>query len=256
MNVTGGSTARNVMAENDKTQTGEANAVKHKYGRINKEYAMQLATCAPEADGPIYMVNLMKYFEVAQYDDSSAPAISGREADDKYNPASVLNKIGASIVFVADVLDDHVGDEDWDRIAIVRYATRLSFIEMQSRKDFGEKHVHKAAGMLRTTLLASRPLDESLDKRDRPQPLELRYLVMVVRQTTDRESVLASIPESVSFTVEGTVLSDGRFWDTVQLIPVATQTAADELAATLSHLAAESSYVMTLRASIDGLTAA
>lgn len=79
---------------------------------------------------------------------------------------------------------------------------------------------------------------------------------MVVRQTTDRESVLASIPKSVSFTVEGTVLSDGRFWDTVQLIPVATQTAADELAATLSHLAAGSSYVMTLRASIDGLTAA
>ncbi len=241
------------MTKNDNTEEHEVSAVKHKYGRINKDYAMQLATCAPEVDGPIYMVNLMKYFEIAQYDDPSATAISGREADDKYNPVSVLNKIGANIVFVADVLRNHVGDEDWDRIAIVRYATRVSFIEMQSRKDFSEKHVHKAAGMLRTTLLASRPLDESLDNRDRPTPLEFRYLVMVVRQTDNRREVFAN-PDAVSFDVEGTVLSDGRFWDTVQLIPATNEHEADALAQSMTDLVAGTSYAMTLRATIDGLT--
>ena len=39
----------------------------HNYGTIDKEYAMSLATRQPEEDGPLYMVNLMKYHEVAQY---------------------------------------------------------------------------------------------------------------------------------------------------------------------------------------------
>ena len=116
----------------------ETPRIKHNYGKINKEYAMFLATRPPEEDGPIYMVNLMKYHEVAQYEEDAGvdKAISGREADDRYNPAKVLNKIGADIVFAGDVLKNHVGTEDWDRIAVVRYATRKSFIDMQSRPDF------------------------------------------------------------------------------------------------------------------------
>ena len=79
--------------------------LKHNYGTINKEYGIDLATRAPENDGPIYMVNLMKYHEVAQYqsDDGMDKSISGREADDRYNPSSVVSKIGADIDFVADV---------------------------------------------------------------------------------------------------------------------------------------------------------
>ncbi|MFM8852430.1 MAG: hypothetical protein ACKOGL_04440, partial [Acidimicrobiaceae bacterium] len=126
----------------------EAPRLKHKYGTIDKEYGVHLATRPAEEDGPIYMVNLMKYHDVAQYTEDAGveKPISGREADDRYNPASILAKIGATIVFVGDVVSNRSEDEDWDRIAIVRYATRKSFIEMQTRKDFGEKHVHKAAG--------------------------------------------------------------------------------------------------------------
>ncbi|MFY8158784.1 MAG: hypothetical protein ACOVLJ_05035, partial [Ilumatobacteraceae bacterium] len=154
--------------------------LKHKYGRIDLDYAAKLATTPPEQDGPIFMVNLMKYHEVAQYSSTDAPQVSGREADDKYNPASILNKIGADIVFVADVTKNHIGDEDWDRIAIVRYATRKSFIDMQQRKDFAEKHEHKAAGMKRTTIVCCRPVDEALDTRTRPQDFGLRNIVMIV----------------------------------------------------------------------------
>ena len=52
----------------------DAPQLKHKYGRIDKDYAMALATRAPEDDGPIYMVNLMKYHEVAQYDGADTEA--------------------------------------------------------------------------------------------------------------------------------------------------------------------------------------
>ena len=117
--------------------------LKHKYGKIDKDYAISLATRPEAEDGPIYMVNLMKYHEVAQYSDDASPGskpISGREADDRYNPSSILSRIGAAIIFAGDVVGNADGPEDWDRIAVVRYPTRKSFIEMQSRKDFGEKH--------------------------------------------------------------------------------------------------------------------
>ena len=233
----------------------QAPKLKHKYGKIDFDYAAFLATCPPEQDGPIYMVNLMKYHEVAQYENSDQPQVSGREADDKYNPASILNKIGADIVFVADVVKDHIGDEDWDRIAIVRYATRKSFIEMQQRKDFAEKHEHKAAGMMRTTLVCCRPVDESLDLRGRPEGFGLRNVVMIVRQASDREKVLSSLPNSVGMRAEGTIIGDGRKFDTIQFVHVASEAEADALVASINDLAAGESYAMTVSASIDGLTA-
>ena len=230
--------------------------LKHNYGTINKEYGIDLATRAPENDGPIYMVNLMKYHEVAQYqsDDGMDKSISGREADDRYNPASVLSKIGADMVFVADVKKSHVGSEDWDRIAIVRYATRKSFIEMQSRKDFSEKHKHKAAGMLRTIIVCCRPEDIALDKTGRPTVGNSRSVLMVVRQTDNRSSAFSQIENVTNFAAEGTIIGDGRMWDTVQFKAFDSQQQADENAASLKDCLPGSSFVMTLDASMDAIT--
>ena len=230
--------------------------LKHSYGVIDKDYGMFLATRPPDEDGPIYMVNLMKYHDVAQYEEgeTAAQPLSGREADDQYNPSSVLNKIGATIVFVGDVTSNHVGDEDWDRIAIVRYPTRKSFIDMQSRKDFGEKHVHKAAGMLRTTIVCCRPQDEALDTRERPTPLDLRIVAMIVRQSPNRDEVLGSLPSTVNFSAEGTIIGDGRMWDTVQFVPVETDADVATIASTLTNCAPGESYVMGIRASLDAIT--
>ena len=235
----------------------ESDQLKHTYGKINKEYGFSLATCPPEKDGPIYMVNLMKYHEVAQYDgaDSEAAAISGREADDKYNPASVLNKIGADMVFIGDVTANLLGNEDWDRIAVVRYATRKSFIDMQSRKDFSEKHVHKNAGMQRTVIVCCRPEDTSIDTRERPAPsLELRTVAMIVRQTPQRDAAFASLPEAVNFAAEGTIVSDGRMWDTVQFIPVQSADEVPAIAARIADAEPGTAYVMAVRVTLDAFT--
>jgi hypothetical protein len=234
----------------------EAPRLKHKYGTIDKEYGVFLATRPPEEDGPIYMVNLMKYHDVAQYtqDAGVENPISGREADDRYNPSSILGKIGATIVFIGDVVRNRVGDEDWDRIAIVRYATRKSFIDMQSRRDFADKHVHKAAGMQRTIIVCCRPEDVSLDARGRPKNDDERHVLMVVRRTDDRASAFDALPDAVNLSAEGTIIGDGRTWDTVQFVAARSANELEDLHTTTSAKITGDAYVMAVRASMDSIT--
>lgn len=236
----------------------DAPRLKHQYGTIDKQYALHLATRPPEEDGPVYMVNLMKYHEVARYTQDAGvdEPISGREADDRYNPASILAKIGATIVFVGDVTANRAGDEDWDRIAIVRYATRKSFIDMQARRDFSDKHVHKAAGMQRTIIVCCRPEDAGLDARGRPRTDDERHVLMVVRRTGDRAGAFASLPGAVNFAAEGTVIGDGRAWDTVQFVAAAAPGDLAELHADAAAKVDGESYVMSVRASMDSITQA
>ena len=76
-----------------------------------------------------------------------------------YNPSDVLSKIGAQPVFFGEVVAQGTEGE-WDRMAIVKYASRVSFMEMQNRPDFKEKHVHKEAGMLYTNVMGTLPRGE------------------------------------------------------------------------------------------------
>lgn len=230
--------------------------LKHKYGTIDKDYGIFLATRPPAEDGPIYMVNLMKYHEVAQYTDDAGvdKPISGREADDRYNPSSILAKIGATIVFVGDVVSNRAGDEEWDRIAIVRYATRKSFIDMQSRRDFTDKHVHKAAGMQRTIIVCCRPENPALDNRGRPKTDDDRHVLMVVRRTSDRTSAFNEVPNAVNLAAEGTIIGDGRTWDTVQFVAAASPEDLSSMHAKVSQHIAGDAYVMAVHASMDSIT--
>ena len=234
----------------------DAPRLKHKYGTIDKEYGLHLATRPPEEDGPIYMVNLMKYHEVAQYADDAGvdKPISGREADDRYNPTSILAKIGATIVFVGDVVSNRDGDEDWDRIAIVRYATRKSFIDMQTRRDFADKHKHKAAGMQRTIIVCCRPEDASLDTHGRPKADDDRLVAMIVRRNVDRAAAFREVPGAVNLAAEGTIIGDGRKWDTVQFVPVASNEELQRVVASHAALPHGEAYVMGVRASMDAIT--
>jgi hypothetical protein len=126
---------------------------------------------------------------------------------------------------------------------------------MQSRSDFGEKHVHKAAGMARTTLVCCRPLDESIDARNRPMPLEDRLVAMVVRQSSDRDAAFADLAEAVQFGVEGTIIGDGRKWDTVQFIPVSSAAEVEAIAHRVSTENGDA-YVMGVQVTMDSITLA
>jgi hypothetical protein len=223
--------------------SNEKPRLSHEYGRIDKEYGLHLASRPKDEDGPIFMVNLMKYHEVANYEDGQTTAVSGREADDRYNPSSILNKIGADIMFAADVRTTVVG-VDWDRIAVVRYPTRAAFIEMQSRKDFAEKHVHKNAGMLRTIIPCCTPRDKALNTRERPTGgLSLEHVVMVVS---------AGHFPGATFDVEGTIVGDGRGWRNIHLMRVRDEFEADVIADRMQPPG--DGFVMTLTSHLNGLT--
>ncbi len=132
-----------------------------RYGTIDQDYGMKLATTPADEDGPVWMVNLMKYREVADYADGRESTITGQEADDLYSPLDSLAAVGAAPVFFGDVDQQLLGDGTvWDRIGVVKYPTRKSFIDMQSLPTFQESHQHKDAGMESTIVMGTQPMPQ------------------------------------------------------------------------------------------------
>ncbi|WP_394930791.1 hypothetical protein [uncultured Ilumatobacter sp.] len=222
-----------------------------RYGTPNTEYAMSMAMMPPEDDGPVWMVNLMKYREVADYADGRESAISGRDADDAYSPLDSLAAVGAAPVFFGDVDQQLLGDETtWDRVGVVKYPTRKAFIDMQSLPSFQKSHHHKDAGMESTIVIGSQPMEmptppegfEQADWADVPHPPTADdgpvVVVHVLRfhDTAQGTAAAERTPNQMEqyqtaaakvalghgvrisgwFAVEDTIIGDGRAWHQVR----------------------------------------
>lgn len=179
-----------------------------RYGTIDFDYAGRLANCPPADDGPVLMVNYMKYRERAEYRDGTDGGRTGKEADDEYAPTEVLADIGAVVAFFGDVTDDSAST-GWDRIGIVQYPTRRAFIEMQSRQDFRDKHRHKEAGMDHTIVFGVPPHTVAGDAPERTS----RVVFDLVRTETPS----APSTGTVNGPVEGTIMGDGRVWTELRI---------------------------------------
>jgi hypothetical protein len=181
------------------------------FGQIDWEYAGRLATTPSEQDGPIWMVNFMRYKQRADYGDGGDQGITGREADERYAPVEVLKKVGADVAYFGDVVDAEGGSApEWDRIAIVRYPTRRSFIDMQARSDFQEKYVHKEAGMAFTIIVAALPLGPVQGEPDDSGIVSFT----VFPPGSGRTGLTA---EGAFFSIEGTPIGDDRRWERLEV---------------------------------------
>lgn len=249
-----------------------------RYGTVNREYGMHLATMSPEADGPVYMVNLMKYRTVASYADDNAAQISGKEADDLYSPTDILREIGAEVPFFGEVELQTAGDDVvWDRIGVVKYPTRRSFIDMQSRKDFRGKHEHKEAGMEFTFCIGCLPTEASNvpsagDSTSVVHPStddDGPVVVLDVIKYDESGATEAAANNAASLShggspiawldVEGTIMGDGRSWDAVRFTSFpslrAFQAAADDHTRVAhGERAISDSYTMVIRPTINRFT--
>ena len=82
----------------------------------------------PGVDGPIYMLNLLKFRPKAEYADGRPSNLTGREAYGLYaqGVTQLIAELGGSIVFSAQIERLTIGEvEDlWDVAAIAMYPSR------------------------------------------------------------------------------------------------------------------------------------
>jgi hypothetical protein len=223
----------------------------YSYGEPNWEMIGRWLELPPDADGPFWAVNLMRYRPVAEYRDGRA-GVSGREADDAYAPLGPLAAIGAMVAFLGEVADQPAGEPRWDRVGVVRYPSRSAFFAMQQRNDFKEQHVHKEAGM-EFTIVAS-----CLPRADEPVRDEGSdgVVVMRARRFVDpaaRPADDTSAAAIAVFDVEGVIVGDDRTWHEVRFDLVPDVATVAELSGRLDGV--DEMITVVLEPRIDNLVA-
>ena len=102
-------------------------------------------------DEPIYMLNLLKFKERAEYEDGRDSDLTGEQAYGIYGQAvaDLLVKVGGAPVFSASVERLMLGEvEDlWDSAAIAMYPSRQAMLNMISLPEYQEIAVHRSAGL-------------------------------------------------------------------------------------------------------------
>jgi len=106
---------------------------------------------APGPDGPIYMVNLLKFKDKAEYEDGRETDLTGEQAYQIYGAgvSQLLADYGGEVMFFADVTFLALGqvEELWDEIAIAKYPNRAALLAMSSSQQWRDLSVHRAAGL-------------------------------------------------------------------------------------------------------------
>lgn len=105
----------------------------------------------PGAEGPIYMLNLLKFKDRAEYKDGRASDLSGAEAYALYGAevSKLLINLGGGGMFNAKVERLMLGEveELWDTVAIAMYPSRQAMIEMMQSAAYQAIHHHRDAGL-------------------------------------------------------------------------------------------------------------
>lgn len=102
-------------------------------------------------DGPMCMVNLLKFKDKAEYADGSEPELSGREAYMRYGEGvrACLAAVGGKTRFSGMVTELMLGevDELWDMVAIAEYPSRAAMMQMVRSPEYQAITKHRDAGL-------------------------------------------------------------------------------------------------------------
>lgn len=193
------------------------------YGRINTELLARLEKVVPDQDGPFFMLNLMRYRPLAVYEDGRAATLTGVQADDLYAPIEILSEVGADITLFGEVVEQQRGSVGWHRVAMVRYPTVRSFLDMYARPDYVERHDHKDAGMERTVIAMCRPVSGGIAESTAPLLIDL---------AAGKPDGLVAQPGEVLLRVDGVLVGEATDYGVLRLRPLGAGTApGDDLLA-------------------------
>ena len=113
-------------------------------------------------DGPVVMLNLLKFRVQANYPAGSPHApCSGAEAYSRYQTAfveTVGDVSSAEVVWEGKIDRTFIGDPslDWDKCLLVRYPSRQHFLAMMANPTYRDALEHRYAGLERTLLMQMR----------------------------------------------------------------------------------------------------
>ena len=105
----------------------------------------------PVSEGPICMVNLLKFKDKAEYEDGRDTDLTGREAYALYEEGvkKLLQEIGGGVGFEGDVERLALGEveELWDVVALAVWPSRGVMFEVMQSPDMQAISVHRSAGL-------------------------------------------------------------------------------------------------------------
>lgn len=103
------------------------------------------------AKAPIYMLNLLKYKDQAEYSDGRETTLTGVEAYTLYidGVTELIQEFGGEISLSADVERLTLGEveELWDNVAIAMYPSRQAMLDMMMSEKMQDIGAHRSAGL-------------------------------------------------------------------------------------------------------------
>lgn len=119
----------------------------------NREQVKRLVES--DLDGPVVMLNLLKYGERSNDGDDSSGEASFRRYGDEMR--TIMEKTGAKLLWRGRADSVVIGDDaadDWDAVLLVEYPSRKAFIEMTSSKSYEGVSKHRTAALADSRLIA------------------------------------------------------------------------------------------------------
>jgi uncharacterized protein (DUF1330 family) len=120
------------------------------------EQLARFAEKAP-AEGPLLMLNLLKFKDRARYADGRASELTGEHAYRLYGEgvSRLLAAMGGRVVFMGPCNALLIGDGElaWDAAAIVEYPSLAAFRDMTQSEAYAQIHVHREAGLAHQLLV-------------------------------------------------------------------------------------------------------
>jgi hypothetical protein len=183
-----------------------------KYRLIDAEYALRLRETADQADGPIYLLGLRRLRPGADSSARRLPPIGPGTVID-FAPIPMLSSVGAAMCLFATVV---ASSPNWDRVVVLGFPTRHSFLELFERRDFREWHSRQLESSEEMTVLGTVPV-AGLPAADSQR------LLLEVWNGPEPPPL---VPDPATrFDVDGTVIGDGRQWSGVRYTSIALGTA-------------------------------
>ncbi|PCM45988.1 DUF1330 domain-containing protein [Marinobacter sp. ANT_B65] len=109
-------------------------------------------------DHPVVMLNLLRFRDIANYDDESGER-SGREAYQLYmrEAAACVSAVGAEVIWSGRSVGSLIAppDESWDQVLLVRYPSIDAFVAMIESSEYKGVVKHRRAALSDSRLVAS-----------------------------------------------------------------------------------------------------